>query len=163
MSIVECVRCSATKTNGGRCTRTTCIYPGLCWQHFRAKNGLKLAPSQILNSGLGLFTTRPVQPYRKIADYTGEIWNDADWANSPSDYGIQYDEDHTLDARSTQDGIARYANECRAENRQAGQCRGNNAQLRRTRQNSLILESRGSRIPANREIFTAYGDRYWDG
>jgi hypothetical protein len=111
---------------------------------------------------LGLFTTKSVTPYRKIADYTGEIWSDDDWEENPSAYGIQYDNTHTLDARSTQDAIGRYANECRRENRTAGQCRGNNAQLRRTIQNKFILESRGSRIPANREIFVAYGDRYWN-
>ena len=83
------------------------------------------------------------------------------WVADPSDYGVDYDENHTLDARSTQSGIARYANECKPADRAAGRCRGNNSQLRKTLQNNIILESRGSRIPANSEIFTSYGHNYW--
>ena len=160
-SVRDCVRCSATTARGTRCTRTTCIYPGMCYQHFQARNGLKLAPSGIPNAGLGLFTTRAFQPFRKIAAYTGDIVSDDEWLEDPSDYGVDYDSDHTLDARSTQSGIARYANSCREIDRSSNLCRGNNAQLRTTRQNNIILETRGSRIPRGREIFANYGNSYW--
>ena len=52
-SVRDCVRCSAITAKGTRCSRTTCIYPGMCCQHFKARNGLKLAPSNIPNAGLG--------------------------------------------------------------------------------------------------------------
>jgi hypothetical protein len=159
-TVRDCARCSAITAKGTRCTRTTCIYPELCFQHFRVRYGLKLAPSNLPAAGLGLFTTRPISRNRKIADYTGDIWSDDDWAEDPSDYGVQYDENHTLDARSTQSAIGRYANECRTADKRAGRCRGNNSQLRTTRQRNVVLESR-SRIPSNTEIFTSYGKMYW--
>ena len=159
-SVRECVRCSAITTKGTRCTRRTCIYPGECYQHFQQHNGLKLAPSSIPNSGLGLFTTRAFPENRKIADYTGDIVLDTDWDLNPSDYGAKYDATHTIDGRSTQSGIARYSNDCRTADRLAGRCRGNNARLRITRQKNVILESK-SRIPANTEVFNSYGKDYW--
>ena len=161
-SVRDCVRCQATTARGTRCSRITCIYPKYCFQHFRAKKGLRLAPSNIPGAGLGLFTTRAFQPNRKIAPYSGTLFDNASWEEDKSDYGVKYSEDQVLDGRSTQDGIARYANQCQATDRRARFCRGNNSQLRKTLQNNIILESRGSRIPAGREIFVNYGDRYWD-
>ena len=160
-SVRECVRCSAITTKGTRCTRRTCIYPGECYQHFQQHNGLKLAPSSIPNSGLGLVTIRSFQANRKIADYTGDIVPDTDWASDPSDYAAAYDATHTIDGRSTQSGIARYSNDCRTADRLAGRCRGNNARLRITRQKNVILESKG-RIAANTEVFNSYGNYYWN-
>ena len=161
-SVRDCVRCSAITAKVTRCTRSTCIYPGMCFQHFQARNGLKLAASNIPNAGLGLFTTRAIQPYRKISDYTGNIVPDDEWVQNQSAYGVQFDKDHTLDGRSTQTGIARYANECRKKDRLAGRCRGNNSQLRHTKQNTIILESKSRRIPANTKVLTSYGAAYWE-
>lgn len=161
-SVRDCVRCEATKADGRRCTRNTCIYPKYCWQHFRSLKRLKLAPSNIPEAGLGLFTTRSFQPLTTIAKYTGNIFSNEAWAESPSDYGVQYSNDTVLDARSTQSAIGRYVNECKAVDRLAGICRGNNALLRKTRLNNIIVESKVARIPANSEIFAKYGNDYWN-
>jgi hypothetical protein len=135
----------------------------MCWQHYQSRHHLKLAPSRIANAGLGLYTTRAIQRYKKIANYTGKMMTDDEWTADPSDYAVQWDDNKVLDARSTQDAIGRYANECRAPDRRAGRCRGNNALLRHTRNNTAIVESRGARIPAGSEILLPYGRRYWEG
>lgn len=93
--------------SGRQCSRTTCIYPGLCFQHFRAKHNLKLAPSKVPGAGLGLYTLKAIQPFRKITNYTGKMMSEKDWTNNPSDYGVGWDNNQILDARSTQDAIGR--------------------------------------------------------
>lgn len=161
-SVKECVRCTATTSKRQRCSKSTCIYPGLCRQHFIQRHGLKLAPSSIPNGGWGLFTTKEFPANSKIADYTGNIVSTREWNRNQSSYGASLGPNRVIDARSTQSGIARYSNDCRNQNRGAGHCRGNNSSLRITRQNKIILEST-RRLAANEEVFNAYGGNYWAG
>ena len=159
-TVTVCVRCSAITTKGTRCTRNTCIYPGECFQHFQMRHGLKLAPSRIPNAGLGVYTTKRIPPYTKIADYTGRIISNTAWELDSSDYGVKYDSKHTLDARETQDGLGRYVNDCRTENKSV--CAGNNANIHQTPQKNVYIQSNARAITANSEIYAAYGQRYWN-
>jgi uncharacterized protein len=161
MSIRGRTRCSAITTRGRRCGRTTVVYPKMCYQHFQAIHGLKIAQSTIPNAGLGLFTTRTIKPHTKIADYTGVIMTNTEYRSGSSNYGITYDENHVLDSQNTQSGIARYANDCRKTDQQSGFCCCNNAEIVQTKDNNIILESKDSVIATGHEIFTSYGITYW--
>ena len=66
-----------------------------------------------------------------------------------------------LDGASTQSGIGRYANSCRAADIAKGYCTGNNAKLAvDQRRRSVNVKSRQA-IKAGKEIFVAYGPSYW--
>jgi len=56
----QCMTCQATTGKGTRCTRITCTYAGLCWQHSLMNEPFVIAQSTLLvnetSVGLGLFT-----------------------------------------------------------------------------------------------------------
>ena len=73
MSQTQCTRCIALKKNGAQCTRRTCKYSNMCWQHTKALKGLQIKPSGIRNAGLGLFTSKPFTNNQTIARFGGDI------------------------------------------------------------------------------------------
>ena len=159
MSIRECVKCEATKTDGRRCTRSTCVYPGMCWQHFQKEHHLKLAPSGIPNAGLGLFTMRDIEPNERIVEYTGRVRGPSEGIGGNYVLEVSKNPPVHIDAASTQSSIARYANHCRQQNERARNCRGNNAKYRKYRGHIYVRASK--RIPAGQEVFVSYGNSYW--
>ena len=71
-SVRDCVRCDTVTKKGAQCTRSTCKYYKHCWQHAQKATGLKLAPSNIPNSGDGLFTKKRFKKGQIIVPYTGQ-------------------------------------------------------------------------------------------
>ena len=158
MSRRECTRCHAHIANGPRrCSRRTCIYPRYCWQHTQKLDGLKLAPSTLPNTGLGLFATKDFARNELIGPYTGTISTVP--INGP--YVLEVHRRKFIDAKSTQSCITRYANDCRTVNKRAGQCRGNNSQFRPTRDRQGANLKADRLIRAGQEIFVGYSRDYW--
>ena len=164
MSIRECVRCSAKPRKGSQCRNTTCIYSKFCNVHTKQLFDLYLKESSIPGSGTGLFTSKFILSKTTIANYTGLIKTQAQNDVKPSGYALAIPHGKVLDDASTQSGLARYANDCRAGNKRSGQCKGSNAKfstLTRDGVTSVGLTST-KLIPANSEIFVSYGRGYWN-
>ena len=167
MTTIDCVRCLAKTNSGLRCKRSTCIYSTYCFQHFSTKYDLKLKTSTIPNSGKGLFTLKEIPRNRNVAQYTGRLITEEQYEEEDSGYGASISNHRIVDANSTQDGIARYANDCRILNRNQKQCNGPNVEF-------VVNYDNGQEVPeiwlrstkkilANSEIFLEYGDEYWEG
>lgn len=161
MATIDCVRCTALKADGRQCTRRTCKYPAKCWQHTKRDHQLQIKQSGIANAESGLFTTKALKKDDHIANYTGTDKTPQEYEASDSGYGLYITAIRTLDASSSQDGIARYANDCRTANKNAGECRGNNARFKVNHQRNTVRLVATKRIPANTEVFLGYGVRYW--
>ena len=162
MTIVrECVRCAGTKSNGSRCSRTTCLYSKYCWQHTQSKKKLKIADSHIEEGGVGLYTLKPIRKGRIITPYGGELMTSDEYELDPSEYAIYITRDLVLDGRSSQSGLGRYVNDCRSEDRQAGDCRGNNSKIAVNRQQRTANIKATRNIQRGEEIFASYGSEYW--
>ena len=160
MSIRECAQCSALKPSGLRCTRTTCKYPGTCWQHTMAENKLEIKRSAIPDAGDGLFALKRFRRGDPIATFGGQVVSTSAYEESPSVYGIHLNGTLVLDSASTQAGLARYANNCTTTDRRANSCPGNNARIvvnARTR--TARLEATKT-IEIGQEVFAAYGSSY---
>ena len=159
----ECVRCKAKKKNGLRCSRNTCKYSDMCFQHTKQKKGLQVKKSKIKNAGLGLYATKDFQKGQKIADYGGVVVSYSQYEKNPSGYGIHINKKEVLDGKSTQSGLARYANNCRKANKQKGECVRNKAKIKvntRTKKGTLRATAK---IKKGEEIFTSgYGEKWWE-
>ena len=104
MSIRACNQCTANTKNGQQCKRITCR-TGLCYQHLKLKEGLKLKKSHIPNSGLGLFATKEFKKNDNVARYTGDI--SAIRIEGP--YVLQVNKNKFIDAKKTSSSAGRYA------------------------------------------------------
>ena len=155
MSVSECVRCSANKVDGDRCTRRTCEYPEMCWQHFQKEHHLKLAKSHIRGADKGLFTMEDLTANQRIGEYTGEISR----APVRGPYVLEVSRGRYIDAKSTQSGIVRYINHCKTEDRRRGYCRGQNVTYRRHHGHVNVVAKQ--RIPAGSELFVSYGRTFF--
>lgn len=162
----ECVQCSAYTNSGLRCKRSTCKYPDMCWQHTRQIKRLSIGPSNIRGAGDGLFTMRSIPIGGAITEYGG-VDVDADEFGRDdyqSHYGIKLNRHIVRDGKSTQSGLGRYANTCRAANVRANECTGNNARYSIDQRGDKIVtikNMRNARIPAGSEIFVNYGREFW--
>ena len=159
--MVDCVRCSAVSRRGRQCSRSTCKYSNLCWQHTQSQLQLKIAPSGIKESGDGLFTLKAIKKGETVTPYEGKLMTTTEWKQNPSEYGIQITKNYVIDARSTQSGLGRWANDCRPQNRADGDCANNNCKfsINRQRKTAKIVATRN--IPAGAELFVSYGANYW--
>lgn len=159
----ECVRCTATTKDGNRCKRRTCKYADMCFQHTELKRGLVVRKSKIRGAGQGLFAAKTFRSDQKITKYGGEVIDGKQFEPSKSTYGVQITNDKVLDGRSTQSGLGRYANDCRAPNKRNRECKGTNARISynsRTRTASVKVK-RGKTIRPGDEVYVAYGRSYW--
>ena len=151
-SIRQCQRCTAQTNSGRRCKNRTCR-SDKCWQHLKRDDGLRVKPSQVSGGGAGLWTTKRVKPNQRIGRYTGESVTRSQlqqrYGNQTAQYALCSSK-KCVDARKTNSSAVRFANDARRT-----QFR-NNARLRGL---NLVVGSSG--IPANREIFAAYGRGYW--
>lgn len=174
-SLRLCSQCKAMKNDGRhRCSRRTCKYGPLCWQHTQTRQGLEVKKSHIPGAGLGLFAKKEIPARQKIATYGGEILTQRQLdqrypgRNTLAQYALETGENthKFVDARATNSGVARYANDCRPANQAAGHCTGNNATLaqratpRRPRVRPVLQAGRRA-IPKGKEITTSYGAEYW--
>jgi len=157
------VQCQATTKKGNSCSRNTIKYPGLCYQHFQSKHGLKMGKSGIPGAGTGLFATRPFKNNDAVAKYTGKT------TKTPPkniEYSVSVPSKRypgrTITARTTQDAIGSRVNDCRTQSRLAKHCRKNNAKLAvNTKGRGSITVRATKRIRAGDEVFAAYGAAYW--
>jgi hypothetical protein len=68
-----------------------------------------------------------------------------------------------LDGKSTQSGLGRYANSCRAQDKRDGLCSGNNGKI------VVDTKNKSARLKATRgieegtEMYISYGKKYWSG
>ena len=131
--------------------------------HTRALFDLRLKPSLIQGAGKGLVTTKAINKNKNIAKYTGDIKTIADYNDNKSGYAVSIPKHRVVDAASTQSGLARYANDCRAHNQRAGQCNGSNARfvVNTVAGNTTIWLRSTKHIPAHSEIYVSYGIDYW--
>ena len=151
-SVKQCQQCEALTKSGRRCKNRPCK-SGKCWVHLKRDTGLRIKPSQIRGAGMGLYTTKRIKPNQLIGKYTGERMTKAQVDKRYGNRNPQYvlcSGNRCVDARKTNSSAVRFANAAR------GSRFKNNASLR-----GLSLKSASKGIPANREIFTAYGSGYW--
>ena len=69
---LQCRRCTGKKADGTRCTRNTCKYLPMCFQHLRKEMGLVVKPSLIPAAGLGLFAAQEFDKGSWVAPVDGE-------------------------------------------------------------------------------------------
>ena len=147
-----CSQCTATTAKGTRCRKRTCR-SGLCWQHLKRDDGLRIKPSTVPGAGLGLFATEDFRHTDKIAPYTGEQLTRAAieerYGDERGEYVLCRDSKRCIDSRATNSSAARYANDSRGTEKR------NNARFR-----ALRIEA-SQRIRPGDEIFVAYGRDYW--
>jgi len=158
-TIVRTERCQAiTKRRGlnRRCLHTT-SKGSLCWQHLKAKKGLRIKESNIPSAGLGLFTTKFIPVGAIICKYTGDtvIEEDPDYGNP---YALQVKERPPtyIDASRSNTAEGRYANDGKS-------MRKNNSYLLYNRKKKEGYLEAARDINANEEILCSYGDDYWKG
>ena len=158
----DCQRCIARKADGRRCSRTTCLYSELCWQHAGRDLGLKIAPSTIPGAGRGLFATRDLPRnyairYGRPIDRLTRAEIHARYPNNQvATYGL-CSANRCVDGRSTQSGLARWVNAPRGTNR-----RSNSALTMLNTNNPWAARATLTRaVRQGEEILTNYGAAYW--
>jgi hypothetical protein len=161
MSQRDCTQCSAMTKKGTRCTRKTCKYADMCYQHTKSNKNLEIKKSGIKQGGQGLFTTKKISKNQNVASYGGKVVSKQQYNASNSSYGIQINKDQILDGSSTQSGLGRYANSCRRANRDKGDCKGNNGKLVVNKQKKTARIKATKTIAKGSEVFVPYGFSFW--
>ena len=120
---------------------------------------LVVKTSTIPDSGLGLFTSIPIEKGTRIVEYKGRIttWKEVEY-DSTNMYLYTVNPKHVIDARRTMKALARYANDAQGLTRIKGIT------------NNCVYVNEGLRayieavknIPAGAEILVDYGKPYWD-
>lgn len=149
-------RCTAiTKRRGlnRRCLHTT-LRGMYCHQHLKQLEHLRIMKSELPEAKLGLFTTQDIPKGAVIAQYTGEevVEADPDY-NNPYSLQIKSRPPTFIDARKTNTGEARFANDARNSD--------NNARLIYDKKKKKAYLKANRDIHAWEEILTSYGDEYW--
>jgi len=116
--------------------------------------------STLRGAGKGLFTTKDIPRGTKIVEYKGKIttWKEVDDRKGLNAYIYYVTRDHVIDARTTKDALARYANDAKGLLRIDGI----------TNNCTYIIEGvkvyiKAMRhIPAGSELLVGYGKEYWD-
>ena len=161
-SIRECDRCVAIAKSGSRCRNRTCK-GRKCWIHTKRDEGLRIKPSQIPNSGSGLYATKRFAKGAKIADYTGEKLTRAQVGNRypgnvTAEYVLCRSDRECFDGRRTNSSFARFSNDARGSTHYK-----NNAKFTPGAPNRQPILRAGRVITAGVEIFTNYGGGgYWN-
>ncbi len=116
--------------------------------------------STLKGAGKGLFTTKEIPRGKKIVEYKGKIttWKEVDDRKGLNAYIYYVTRQHVIDARTTKEALARYANDAKGLLRVEGI----------TNNCTYIIEGvkvyiKAMRhIPAGSELFVGYGKEYWD-
>lgn len=121
---------------------------------------LKVKRSTLPGAGKGLFTTKFIPKGTRIIEYKGKIssWKDADHQNGGNGYIYYVKRYHVIDALPRPKALARYANDARGMTKIKGITNNSDYVEDGLR---VFIESKKD-IPANSEIFVAYGKEYWD-
>ena len=161
-TIRECQQCMEHTKTGDRCSRNTCQYSDKCWQHTKSAKGLSIRKSNINAANLGLFATKMFKKGDRVATYGGTDRSMKTWNKNPGYYGLAWNKDEVLDARSTQSSLGRWINDCRSSNIKKGECKGNNARFSMKRSAPRKASVKATKtIHPDEEIFVSYGRSYW--
>ncbi len=126
------------------------------------ENMLYIKPSDLPNSGKGLFTKAPIKRGKDVIEYKGEIipWSECleREEKGKGGYFMYVSSKYCIDARPTKEHMARYANDAKGFTKKEGV------------KNNSFYEMRGKRvfivarknIPEGSEILVGYGKEYWD-
>lgn len=121
---------------------------------------LYVQPSQILNSGNGLFTAIKIYKDEIIAVFKGEVLSQSEIkkreAHGEDKYFMVLLNGEVLDCMQT-DCFAKYANDASGFSKSAFK---NNAKITLDDNNTVCLVAT-STIKAGQEIFCSYGQKYW--
>ena len=173
------IQCGATTVSQARCKRRTIATSPYCYQHARSVQGLQVKKSKIPQADKGLFAAREFKKDERIGEYTGKRTVAAPADMKTNDYiaevktkaeGIEY-----IDGKDpTKSGILRYANDCRAQNKE---CSTNNSKFYYHREpgpkprnrrhkpinpNKTRMYVKATRkIKKGSEIYLGYGADYW--
>jgi SET domain-containing protein len=117
------------------------------------------------HGGQGLYAKKEFKAGQKIAEYSGKKLTAAQVDKKyPGDtlapYVYKASANNYIDAKKTNSGLARYANDCRPQNRASKHCAGNNARLRPAPGGKASLKAI-KKIRPGQEIYTSYGPTYW--
>jgi len=159
MSVTSCVRCTGKTSKGKRCKRTTCKYPGKCFQH--NKEPLRISTSKIPGSGQGLFAKKEFKKGEIITRYRGKAINKAESDRTDSGYAVEINRNLFVDGKDTQSGFGRWSNDCRARSKALKVCPGNNAKLAVSTRHKTVNVKATKKIKKGGEIYVAYGSHYW--
>lgn len=123
---------------------------------------LKVKKSQLPNAGKGLYTTVPIEKGEKIVEYKGEIITWKEYTKRVEEnkdgYLLYVNNKRCIDAFSTPQHIARYANDAAGLSRVKGL--RNNSYYDIEKGRGYIVSKR--KINAGEEIFVDYTKEYWD-
>ena len=118
--------------------------------------------SQLPNAGKGLFTTAPIKKGEKVIEYKGEIIDWDEYLNrvaiDKDGYLFFIDENKCIDAYSTPQHKARYANDAQGLSRFKGL--KNNCEYEIENDKCFIVSTK--KIEPGEEIFVDYTKEYWD-
>jgi SET domain-containing protein len=120
---------------------------------------LQSKPSQIPNSGMGLFTTIDIEPGEIISKFIGEILTAKEYrtrkAAGEDDYFMNLPSGKTLDCRMTK-CFAKYANDAEGLKTPFK----NNSFISMNDEGDVVIVAKKP-IRAGEEIFVSYGKNYW--
>ena len=158
MSIRQVVRCVAHTKSGKQCSRRT-AKTELCYQHLDSKYHLKIKASHIKAAGQGLYTTIARKKDSNLAPYSGAHVQTQD-KDFGGDYVLQIRKHPPtfIDARESTAGAGRFSNNARRSHGQGS----NNAKLSYNTNNKRASIKATVNIAKGKEIFTAYGNSYWN-
>ncbi len=118
--------------------------------------------SQLPKAGKGLFTKAPIKKGDKVVEYKGEIINWKEYeervAESKDGYLFFINKKHCIDAYSTPEHIARYANDAAGLSKVKGL--RNNCEYKVFKDKCFIIANKN--IEKGEEIFVTYTKEYWD-
>jgi SET domain-containing protein len=116
--------------------------------------------STLKGSGKGLFTTKDIAKGKKIVEYKGKIttWKEVDDRKGLNGYIYYVNRNHVIDAATTKDALARYANDAKGLMRTDGITNNCTYNIEGTRVYIVAMRN----IPDGSELFVGYGKEYWD-
>lgn len=118
--------------------------------------------SQLPNAGKGLFTTKAIKKGSKVIEYRGEIIDWKEYSKRVKEdkdgYLFFINKNHCIDAYSTPEFKARYANDAAGIGRVKGL--KNNCSYEVFDNKCYIVAEKD--IAAGEEIFVNYTKEYWD-
>ena len=152
-------QCIGHTQSGSRCKRRT-ARTSYCWTHLLKEQHLKIKPSQIPNTGLGLYTTIRRPARRMVTPYTGRPIQRPENTYT-GDYVLQLNHSPQappykyIDANQTTEAAGRFSNMARRRDHLT-----NNSKLWPDYRNHQAKIVATRPIPAGGEIRTTYGRNY---
>lgn len=125
----------------------------------RRTNTLIIKPSQLPNSGMGLFTKTDIPKGSRTIEYTGrrKKWKDVKHLDGHNGYLLRLSRTTAIDAKPKRSGLGRYTNDAMGISRIPGL--RNNAEYL-IYGNRVFIEATRN-IRKGEEIFVSYGMEFW--